>query len=177
MRIVWKAVQEPTLNLGDLPRNVRRAIGTFRGMVRALMGLFTLGLSSHEVRMARSATLLPLIWTLGVLSMPVSPCSATGAPAQTSQGAQATPEVLTVTVRALDTNARTLDVTTGVGHSLRLKKVQVGPTCQIRSSGAPAQLGDLKASKIVRIQYRKTPAGMLAEQIEIIQVESTKDNR
>ena len=118
--------------------------------------------------MTRHTTLLPLVCMLGVLSVLVSASGAVGSPPQSAQG---TPEGLTATVRALDTRAQTLDVITGVGHALRLMRVQVGPGCEIRVAGAAAQLRDLKPGNIVRIQYRKTPSAMMAERIETVEEE------
>ena len=119
----------------------------------------------------------PLVFIIGVLCVLFSASSGMGSPPQSSQGAQATPEGLTATVHARDTKARTLDVITGVGHALRLMRVQVRPECQITVAGAAAQLRDLKAGKIVRIRYRQTPRGMMAEKIEILEVEAIEGKR
>ena len=132
------------------------------------MILLTIKASRREVCMTRHTILLPLVCMLGMLSVLVSASGAMGSPSQSAQG---TPEVLTATVRALDTRAQTLEVITGVGHALRLMRFQVSPRCEIRVAGAAAQLRDLKAGNIVRIQYRQTPSAMMAERIESVEVE------
>lgn len=126
--------------------------------------------------MTRRATLL-LFSVFGVLNVLVSLSGAIAAPPQTSRGAQTTSESFTATVRALDAEAYTLDVITGVGHAFRLLRVQVSPTCQVRVAGAAAKLGDLKVGAICRIQYRKTPEGLLAEKIEKVDVAATGSKR
>lgn len=124
--------------------------------------------------MTRPTRLLPLVCLLGVL---ISVSAAVASPPQTSAGSQPPAEDVTATVRALDTKAYTLDVLTGVGHAVRLLRVRVAPECQIKVAGAAAKLGDLKAGSIVRMQYRKTPAGMLAEKIETVAVEAVAVKR
>lgn len=124
-------------------------------------------------------TLLALLVGLPVaLAVLVSGVSgAVGALPQTSQDAQTALESMTVTVYMVDTNARTLDVITGIGHALRLLKVQVDPQCEIRVAGAGAHLGDLKAGHIVRIQYRKLSRGSVAEKIDTVAPEATEGKR
>lgn len=120
---------------------------------------------------------LSLVSTLGMLCMLVAAPGALASLPQTPQEIQATPEGLTATVHSVDAKANTLDVITGVGHALRLVRVQVGPQCQIRVAGTLAKLDDVKAGSIVRIQYRKTPGGMLADKIETVAGEEMEDKR
>ncbi len=84
---------------------------------------------------------------------------------------------MTATVGAVDTKARTLEMITGVGHALRLVRMQVEPTCHILVAGAPSQLGDLKRGNIILIQYRRTAERNLAEHIETFHLPSPGDKR
>jgi hypothetical protein len=75
---------------------------------------------------------------------------------------------VTGTVRTVDLTARTLEVITGVGHALRLVQMQVSPEGRISVEGATGQLGDLRRGDVIRVEYRETPQGNVAERIETV---------
>jgi hypothetical protein len=91
--------------------------------------------------------------------------------AQSGQPTGETPKTLTATVRDVDTGAHTLKVVTGVGHALRIVKLQLSTECEIKVTGAQAQLADLKPGDIVRIRYRETDEADVAESIETVKPE------
>jgi hypothetical protein len=70
----------------------------------------------------------------------------------------------------VDTKARTLEVMTGVGHALRLERMKVDPACEISHAGKKAALRDLKRGQVIRIQYRTTPEGKMAQAIETVEI-------
>jgi len=80
----------------------------------------------------------------------------------------ATMTSVTGTVRTVDLTARTLEVITGVGHALRLVQMQVSPEGRISVEGATGQLGDLRRGDVIRVEYRETPQGNVAERIETV---------
>lgn len=102
---------------------------------------------------------------------------ASGAALPPSQAPSAETPGLTATVGAIDTKARTLEMITGVGHALRLVRMQVEPTCHILVAGRPSQLGDLKRGYIILIQYHKTVERNVAEHIETFHLPSPGDKR
>ncbi len=71
------------------------------------------------------------------------------------------------TVRAIDTKARTLEVVTGVGHAVRLMRMQVSRDCVIKDARKAAQLGNIRRGRIVRVQY------MVAAQVREGRVQRT----
>ena len=77
---------------------------------------------------------------------------------------------LTATVRVVDTRARALEVITGVGLALRLERFKVDPASEITHEGKKAALRDLKRGQVVRIQYRTTPEGKVAQAIETVEI-------
>ena len=78
------------------------------------------------------------------------------APHDTVQGA----------VRSVDARKRTVEVTTGVGMSLWVVRLQVPPELQVTSAGAELPLAALQAGDVVRVSYGSRPAGFVAYTIE-----------
>lgn len=81
-------------------------------------------------------------------------------------------------VRAVDVQARTLEVTTGVGYALRVVRLQVPADLPItnRESGQrqPMQLAELKPGDVIRASYGGRPTGFVAYTIERVgRMEST----
>jgi hypothetical protein len=66
----------------------------------------------------------------------------------------------------MNADAGTMDVITGLSFALRVMTFQVDETTEIVIRGERAELADLRQGKVVRIQYRKTPQGNLADRIE-----------
>jgi len=73
-------------------------------------------------------------------------------------------------IRAVDTGARTLEVTTGVGLALRVVHLQVPAavpiTDQKGSQGAPISLAELKPGDVIRVSFGSRPTGFVAYTIE-----------
>ncbi len=77
-----------------------------------------------------------------------------------------TPNVLTATCRSMDLRAGTMDVITGVSFALRLVAFRVHEATEVVIRGQPAALTDLESGRVVRIEYRRTPQGNVADRIE-----------
>jgi hypothetical protein len=119
--------------------------------------------------MSRGLTLLTLACTLGVLSLlacagPYQGASVPGPAGPTS----ATPNVLTATCKEYDVGARTMDVITGVSFSLREITFHIHENTEITIRDERAELTDMRAGMVVRIEYRVTPQGNLADKIEVV---------
>jgi len=75
-------------------------------------------------------------------------------------------------IRAVDTRARTLEVTTGVGLAIRVVRLQVPATVPITdrkdAQGAPINLAALKLGDVVRVSFGSRPTGFVAYTIERI---------
>ena len=69
-------------------------------------------------------------------------------------------------VRSVDPRKRTVEVTTGVGMSLWVVRLQVPPELRVTSAGAPLPLAELQPGDIVRVSYGSRPAGFVAYTIE-----------
>jgi hypothetical protein len=78
------------------------------------------------------------------------------------------PNILTGTCRDYDVNARTMDVVTGVSFALRLITFKIHENTEIRIRGQRAELADLRANIVVRVEYRITPQGNLADKITVV---------
>ena len=127
--------------------------------------------------MKHAKKVLALATATGMMCLLVGASSAAVRPSQSSQAPSAETPSLKATVGAVDTKARTLEMITGVGHALRLVRMQVEPTCHILVARAPAQLGDLKRGNIILIQYRRTAERNLAEHIETFHLPSPGEKR
>jgi hypothetical protein len=73
-------------------------------------------------------------------------------------------------IRAVDTRARTLEVTTGVGLALRVVRLQVPAavpiTDQKGAQSAPINLAALKPGDVIRVSFGSRPTGFVAYTIE-----------
>lgn len=113
---------------------------------------------------------LPSAFVLSLTLLSFLACSS-ATPRETSQPAPArrvdsTPNVLTATCRSMDLRAGTMDVITGVSFALRLVVFRVDDDTEVVVRGERAALTDLAAGKVVRIEYRRTPQGNVADRIE-----------
>ena len=97
----------------------------------------------------------------------------TVSPPRTSGAATSESLSMTATCRAVDSQARTLDVVTGVGMALRLVRFRMSPECRIKAAaGVPVEAGNLKPGEIIRIRYQEKPDHKLAESIEALPAEA-----
>ena len=106
-------------------------------------------------RTIRTAALTAILLLPLVISAPANwgaLTSAQPAPSYTYQG----------TVRAVNARAGTLELITGVGMSLRVVRVKTAPTTRL--------VADLKPGDVVRAECRRTPAGLVADRVEKLEV-------
>jgi hypothetical protein len=87
---------------------------------------------------------------------PPSPASGSAAP------------TLTATVRSVDTQARTLEVVTGVGHALRVVKFAFGEGAEVKTAGGAASLVQIKRGDLIRIEFTKDAGVDTAKTIEVL---------
>ena len=83
-------------------------------------------------------------------------------------GASATVERLTGMVSAFDPGARTVDLVTGVGHALRVRRVTLAPDVEVKAGDAPARPEALTPGCIVRLECGHTRAGMVASRVTLL---------
>ena len=78
-------------------------------------------------------------------------------------------EQITATVRAVDLERRTLDLVTGVGYALRIRRVEIPAGLMVGDRGARAPLSALRAGCIVRVGCHHGAAEMVATTLELIE--------
>jgi hypothetical protein len=73
-------------------------------------------------------------------------------------------------IRAIDTTARTIEVTAGVGYALRVVRMQVPASVPITDpkAGQSLGLGGLRLGDVIRAQFGGYPAKFVAYTIERI---------
>ncbi len=70
------------------------------------------------------------------------------------------------TVHAIDARTSSVALITGVGMALRLVQLRALSTTHITAAGAPIPLAALKPGDVIRADCHRTPAGLVADQIE-----------
>ncbi len=75
------------------------------------------------------------------------------------------PDELVGTVRAVDPDAGWVEVLTGVGHAIRLDRIRVYPSILVDIDGVMSWLDALEPGRIVRVVYRVTAEGKVAESV------------
>lgn len=83
-------------------------------------------------------------------------------------GPDSAPNVVTGTCKAYDFTARTLDLVAGVSFALREVTFTLHDNTEITAQGRRARLTDLQANTVLRIEYRVTPQGNLADRITVV---------
>jgi hypothetical protein len=108
-------------------------------------------------------------FTLGMASLLAcgSPYQGTSVPAP-APAASAAPRVLTATCKEYDVRASTMDVITGVSFSLREVTFLIHENTEIAIRDERAELADMRAGMVVRVEYRVTPQGNLADKIDVV---------
>jgi len=103
-------------------------------------------------------------------SLALLPLLACGGPYQGAPvpGPDSGPNVLTGTCRDYDFGAGTLDVVTGVSTALRMITFKIQESTEITVRGRRAELADLQANTVLRIEYHVTPQGNLADKITMV---------
>lgn len=82
--------------------------------------------------------------------------------------AEPVPNVLTATCKDYDVRAGTMEVITGVSFALREITFRILDDTEIRIGDRSAVLADMRAGMVVRIEYRVTPQGNLADRIDVV---------
>jgi transcription elongation GreA/GreB family factor len=109
----------------------------------------------------RAEAPLPILALVGVLGLANPGFSQRPSPASDQV-------TLTATVRAVDAQARTLELVTGVGYALRVVKVTFADRVEMRTPSGPADLARLKAGDRVRVEYTKGVDANKATAIEVL---------
>ena len=73
------------------------------------------------------------------------------------------------TVHAVNAPTGSLDLLTGVGMSLRLVHMTAGPAVRSSAPTAGLRMIDLKPGDVVRIECRRTSAGLVVDRIEKVE--------
>ena len=76
-------------------------------------------------------------------------------------------DTLIATVHSVDAEAGVLEVVTGVGLALRIERVRVYRQVPIVVQGTEVWLDALAPGQIVRIVYRETAEGKVAESVQV----------
>ncbi len=117
--------------------------------------------------MSRGFTPAALPSTIGVLAVLACGGSYREAPVpEPARPSSPTRNVVTATCRSYNADARTMDAITGVSFALRVITFRVDENTEVRIRGERADMADLDAGRVVRIEYRITPNGNMADKIE-----------
>ena len=96
-----------------------------------------------------------------VLSAAFRPAAAQQAPAP-----PAPHDSLRGALRAVNVRGRAVEVTAGVGHALRVVRLQVPPDARLTADGKALSLAQLRPGDIVRVSFGARPSGYVAYTIE-----------
>jgi len=78
------------------------------------------------------------------------------------------PERLTGSVRSVDARAHTIDLLTGVGYALRVRRVSLGLGARIYLGGAAVEFSHLTPGCIVRTACHHVYSAAVADTVEIL---------
>jgi hypothetical protein len=88
------------------------------------------------------------------------------APLLAAAAQQAPQDSIRGAVRIVNVQARTLEVTAGVGMALRVVRLQVPEGMPVATRGTALTLADLRPGDVVRVSYGVRPSGFVAYTIE-----------
>jgi hypothetical protein len=113
----------------------------------------------------------PAAWSLGIsLVVLASSAVARGlepaAPPYASQAA----DTLVGTVRGVYPDSGYIGVITGTGLAIRLERIGVYEPVVVEVDGVPSPLGALERGRVVRVVYRETVEGKVAQSIATLRV-------
>jgi hypothetical protein len=91
---------------------------------------------------------------------PPSPAATPAAPSPSA--------TLTATVQSIDTQARTLQVVTGVGYALRVVKLSWKEAPTMKAAATGTGMAQIKPGDLVRVEYAKAPDGDVVKTVEIL---------
>jgi hypothetical protein len=97
----------------------------------------------------------------------------TPVPAPAKAAGPATPaspalSVMMATCKGYDYDSGTMEVITGVSFALREVTFKIHEDTEITIDGTRADPTDMQAGMVVRVEYRATAQGNLAERIEVV---------
>src|SRR5262245_44857207 len=78
------------------------------------------------------------------------------------------PQSLTGSVRSVDARAHTIDLLTGVGYALRVRRVSLGLGARIYLGGAAVEFSHLTPGCIVRTACHHVYSAAVADTVEIL---------
>jgi hypothetical protein len=81
------------------------------------------------------------------------------------------------TVHAVQPAMATMDLITGVGHSLRMMHMSMAPGARAMRGTTTISLSDIAPGDIVRAQCHMTPAGPVADQLEELDASGSTPGR
>ncbi len=73
------------------------------------------------------------------------------------------------------TEANRFDLITGMAEALRVEWFRVDGDSEILIDGRAGRLSDIRAGTVLRVRYRNTPTGYLAERVETVSPEPRGD--
>jgi hypothetical protein len=91
--------------------------------------------------------------------------------------APAASDTLTGTVRSINPAGDGMDVISGFHMALKVTYVRLDATTRIEHAGASLRREELKPGAVVRIRYRRTDQGLVAESVEVISEPETGGER
>ena len=87
------------------------------------------------------------------------------------------PERLTGTVRAVQVQAGTCDLLTGVGHALRIRRIHLASGLRVKTGSGESPVSALAPGSIVRVECRSGPEGTVASTVELLETPAAAGKR
>jgi hypothetical protein len=95
--------------------------------------------------------------------------TAAGANAQPASGTSGGPrETITGTISRVDSRAGTFDLLTGVGHSVRVRRVRYAADLRVMARRAEAGMSALVPGAVCRVECEFAAAGATATGVEVL---------
>jgi hypothetical protein len=116
--------------------------------------------------MIRRNTLPAFASTLALLA--IFACGGPYRAAPVVPGPDSGPNVVTGTCRDYDYATRSLDLVAGVSFALRMITFKLHENTEITVGRRRAELSELQANTVLRVEYRVTPQGNLADKITVV---------
>ena len=85
-----------------------------------------------------------------------------------AHAAAARPDTLTATVNKLDLEAGTVDLLTGVGHALRIRRIQLPTGTKVLSGTRATPMSALTPGCVVRVEYSKVAGRTVASAVTLL---------
>ena len=141
-------------------------------MVDELASRPCFGVGVHAVRWA--CRIAPIALAIGLGSALLCPW-ATAQPSARPTAGQ--PDRLTGTVRAVQVQAGTCDLLTGVGHALRIRRIHLASGLRVKTASGESPISALAPGSIVRVECRSGPEGTVASKVEVLEAPAAAGKR